>query len=527
MIAKRTFLTPDQFRRVLWVPGARGVEICANLLCDFQIRDFAALDKLFMALAAGQPPEIRDYFLERTKGSSKSSDAAIEILWLAIFSDRMLLVQIAAGDEEQAAEIHKAIKSVLSIRQNAWIKKHLTVLADRIVNKRTGTEIQILTTDAMGSHGARPSLVVIDEVSHQKNWDFIETLMDNKAKMPLGGLLCLTNAGFLLTPAHKLRELARTSKRWYFSSYTKTPPWLDPEEIAERIRLIPKARADRLYRGRWVTGTDDGLSPDDIESAIVRDGPLHAPPAGWTMFVGADLGFVSDHSAVVTVGVDPVRKKIVLAECTAWRPPRGGRVDGRAVRSFLKSTFDRFHPRNIYIDPTEARILLQDLAAMGVSPVSEYTFSSRANRQAMASAVLSAFRDQTIELYNDPALIDELHRIAFVDHETHFELFAERDARGHCDRAISLAIVLVPAIQFLRYGEFEPGTSAARSFNPQSHGVQLGLKNNPAEAERTGPLQTRFGVQLQNGALSFDRWNRRPLAARSSIARGIQFVKTR
>jgi hypothetical protein len=505
-------LTPEQFRRVLYVPGARGVVRYAEALFDFQKADFAALDKLVMALAAGKQPEIGNHWIERTKGADKSGSAAVEILWLAIFSPRMLLIQIAAGDEEQADEIRKVIKSILKLPENRWITKHLTVLADRIVNDRTETEIHILTTDALGSHGARPNLVVIDEVSHQKNFEFIDTLLDNRAKMPFGGLLCLTNAGFLLTAAHKLRELARTSRRWFFSSYDRIAPWLDPLEIAERVRLIPKARADRLYRGRWVTGTDDGLSPDDIETALVLAGPHHAPRPGWSYFVGADLGFVSDHSAVLTVGVDPVRKKIVLAECQAWRPPRGGRVDGRAVRSYLKSVFDRFHSRNIYIDPTEARVMIQDLAAMGVSPVTEYTFSSRANRQAMASAVLSAFRDQTIELFPDPELIDELHRIAFVDHETHFELFAERDARGHCDRAISLAIVLVPAINFLRYGEFEAGASMPKHFDARARGVQIGAKNEPAADQRVPPLQSRHGIQLSAQASGWDAWNRRPLA---------------
>jgi len=506
---KNNFLTPAEFRRVLFVPGARGVAICAALLADFQKKDFAALDKLFLSLCHGTQPEIRNFWIERTKGASKSSDAAVNIIWLAVFSPLMLLVQIAAGDEEQAAEIHRSVKSVLNIRQNAWIKKHLTILADRIVNKRTGTEIQILTADALGSHGARPSLVVIDEVSHAKVWDFVDTLMDNKAKMPFGGLLCLTNSGFINTPAHKLREMARTSPRWYFSAFTETAPWMDAGDVAERIRVIPKGRADRLYRGRWTTGTDDGLSPDDIETSLVLSGPHHAPEPGWHYFVGGDLGFVSDHSAVVTVGVDPVRKKIVLAECTGWRPPRGGRVDGRAVRSYLKSTFDRFHPTNIYLDPTEARILVQDLAAMGVAPVTEFSFSSRANRIAMASAVLSAFRDQVIELYPEPLLVDELHRIAFVDHETHFELYAERDARGHCDRAISLAIVLVPAIAFLKYGEFVPPGSMAK---PQSHlATQLiqGSEPKPVEVARFGRLATRYKIQMSPNVTRWNVWNRR------------------
>jgi hypothetical protein len=162
------------------VPGARGVARCADLLADFQKRDFAALDKLFIALCHGRQPEIGNFWIERTKGACKSSDAAVNILWVAIFSPLPLLIQIAAADEEQAAEIHKSIKSVLRITQNAWIKSHLTVLAGKIVNRRTGTEVEILTTDALGSHGARPTLVLIDEISHAKCWDYVDTLLDRR-----------------------------------------------------------------------------------------------------------------------------------------------------------------------------------------------------------------------------------------------------------------------------------------------------------------------------------------------------------
>jgi hypothetical protein len=147
----------------------------------------------------------------------------------------------------------------------------------------------------------------------------------------------------------------------------------------------------------------------------------------------------------------------------------------------------RFNPRSVRVDPTEARILVQDLRREGLQMIEEYTFSSPTNRKDMAAAMLSAFRERTILLYRDETLINELHRLEFIDKLFHHEIRADRNARSHCDTAISLAIALVPAIEFLRFGNFAPPSrmslpTTPGSFMPSAgsdfrHGVYLTRAN--------------------------------------------------
>src|SRR5262245_39847865 len=99
---ERMIRDPAAFRRTLALP------VSDHRLADFQRRDFAALDPAITALACGVTPACRRFWLERTKGSSKDTDAAALILWLLAFAQRGLTVQVAAADQEQADELRRA-----------------------------------------------------------------------------------------------------------------------------------------------------------------------------------------------------------------------------------------------------------------------------------------------------------------------------------------------------------------------------------------------------------------------------------
>ncbi len=342
---KRLKADPVEFRRVLWVRAARGLVRFGEVLADFQRRDFAILDQITVAIREDREPVPRKCWIERTKGASKSSDIAVALLWLAFAADRLLLIQVAAGDGEQAKEIYRAIRAILKIKQNAWLKTWITLRADRIVNTATDSTVEFLTADSLGSHGARVDLLVIDEVSHAKAWEFIETIMDNSAKMAAGGLICGTNAGLIGSPAHSLREVARQSPDWVFSSYTDPAPWLSPAEIAERRRLTSPGRFRRLWQGSWSHSSESGLDPEWIADAIRLAGPEPKPVPGCEYLVGADLGIVRDSTSVVTLGIDmracppigsgvipsdrSLPKEIRLIEHRTWRPSASSQIEVR------------------------------------------------------------------------------------------------------------------------------------------------------------------------------------------------------
>ena len=153
--------TPETFRRVLRIPAARGVALLADVMADFQARDFAVLDPAFMALAAGTQPPVGRFWLEGTKGTgSKDSDLAVMLLWLLALSPRAVSCQVGAADQDQADELRKAAKAIL--RLNQWLGSAVEIQAVVLVNRKTDSRCDIIAADVAGSHGARPDLLILN-----------------------------------------------------------------------------------------------------------------------------------------------------------------------------------------------------------------------------------------------------------------------------------------------------------------------------------------------------------------------------
>ena len=59
---------------------------------------------------------------------------------------------------------------------------------------RAESVCEILTTDAYGSHGARPDVVIANELSHVGSEAFMQTLLDNADKIPHSLVIVATNS---------------------------------------------------------------------------------------------------------------------------------------------------------------------------------------------------------------------------------------------------------------------------------------------------------------------------------------------
>ncbi|MBL8828641.1 MAG: hypothetical protein JNM18_16790, partial [Planctomycetaceae bacterium] len=64
------------------------------------------------------------------------------------------------------------------------------------------------------------------------------------------------------------------------------------------------------------------------------------------------------------------------------------------------------------------------------------------NLQSMATAIIEAFGERRIELGDDPALLADLRSLRVVEKSFGYRLDAARNAAGHADRAVALAIAL-------------------------------------------------------------------------------------
>jgi hypothetical protein len=436
----RMAAAPATFRQQLIIPAVHGPARFGDVIADFQRVDFATLDQAFVTLATGAKPPIGRLWLERTKGASKDTDLAVMLLWLLAFSPRSLTCQVGAADADQADELRKAAKLIL--RLNAWLADAVQIQAWTILNPRTDSRCEIIAADVAGSHGARPDLLILNELSHVTKEEFAKNLLDNASKVPRGIVVIATNAGFDPSWQFDLREIVRSSERWYFSAYCEPAPWVDPAEIEEAERRNSGNRFLRLWKGQWVPEAGDALSLADLSAAVTLSGATLVREDGFNYFAGLDIGVKRDHTSLVLAGLNYLTRRLKLFQVKDWAPGMSRKVNLGEVHEEVERVCREFGAL-LYIDPSQAELLGQSLSGKGVR-VEMVSFVGNTLNE-MASNLVELFTDRTIDLYPCQALLDDLRRLQLKETPSGWRLVPARTSTGHGDRATALALAVLAA----------------------------------------------------------------------------------
>jgi len=436
--------SPAAFQGAVTIPSAFGPRRFGSVMADFQRERFQGINGALLDIALGRQPEIGRHWFEATKGASKDSDLAVCLLWLLCFTSRPLACQVGAADADQADELRKAAKDVL--RLNPWLGERIEIRAWKIVCKATGSECEIISADVAGSHGARPDVLILNELSHVTKQEFAENLFDNAAKVPNGIAIIATNAGFTGTWQFRWRGIAESSSRWQMHIYSQPSPWLSEDEMTEAEQRNSRSRYLRLWHGVWSSGTGDALDTDDIFAAVDDSlAPLTDQRDGLAFVAGLDLGIKQDHSALIVLAREATTQRIRLARCQSWAPDATtGKVDLEAVEAAVLEAHREFDLTGCYYDPYQAALMAQRLEKQSV-PMSEYPFTG-SNLTKMASTLLDVFRSRRVDLYREPKLVADLQRLSIEEKSYGYKLTATRDENGHADTAIALAIALPSAL---------------------------------------------------------------------------------
>jgi len=443
---------PLGFAEDLILPAPTGPQRFGDIMADFQRERFRRLAPDLLALLRRQKPETQQHWWEATKGASKDTDLAVAVLWLLTFADRPLVGQIGAVDQKQAAELRMAATTIL--HENPWLCERVRIDKWVLSCPQTEAAVEILAADIAGSHGARPDVLILNELHAigPGKKEFAENLMDNATKVPWGLRIVATNAGFAGTWQWQWREAARLHpERWYFHRLDVPAPWIAEADLAEAERRNSRTRFLRLWRGVWVSAAGDALDPDDLRAAVRLNGPQAAAQHGWVYVAGLDLGVKRDHSALVVLGTRPGDGRVAVASVRSWRPGPAGRVDLVEVREAVRRAAEIYGLACVAYDPHQAELMAQELAAAGV-PTWEMGFFGR-NLDLMASSLMQAFRQRMIDLYNEPELLEDLGRLTIVETRFGYRLTSTADESGHADRAIALAIALPVVSEIAALGE--------------------------------------------------------------------------
>lgn len=488
---------PKAFRNALVIDADGGARALGKCIDSFQRKDFEALDESWQRVA-GQRKECRYLraYLERPRGHSKTSDLAVMVTWVLFASSRRLTGVAAAADKDQAKLLRDAVERL--VRANRWLQQLLTIDRYRVHNKHTGSELEMISSDAATSYGLTPDFILCDELTHWGNDELWVSLFSAAAKRVNCMLVIISNAGTGCGSSWqwKLREAARLDSGWYFHSLDgPQASWISEKHLAEQRRLLPPQFYDRLWNNIWAAGAGDALREDDIAAAIKLKGPLSGRKPGWVFYAGLDLGLSRDASALAIVGRhvgyedEPKPKKLeelddttrtlieagllesnplfdhrqlsiaspdagtikwhhpsnklALAYLRVWQPERGKRVKLGPIEAKLVELHRRFNLACVATDPWQAAQLIERARQKGIR--AEPIDPNPKNLRAICSEMLEAFNERRLKLFKNDRLLSDLRALRIEEKSYGMRLTSPRGPNGHGDAATALGLALLAA----------------------------------------------------------------------------------
>ena len=446
MNLKKLMADPAEFRRHLLIDSDRGAVVLDEVLDDWQRSDFLALDGGWQAVARRKVTAAgkvyRRAYLERGRGSSKTSDLAAMLAYALFASAKRITGVCAAADRDQAKLLRDAIERLADL--NPWLGKTLEIQNWRVINRHTKSELSIISSDSGSSFGLLVDFIAIDELT---NWTAGEgeslwgSLISTAAKKSNVMLVVISNAGLSAGGSSwqwKSREGFRENDGCYFSRLEgPQASWISADLLEEQQRLLPAPAYRRLWLNEWTTGGSDLFDDQEIDACISLAGPSERE-RGWVYCAGLDLATTRDTAALCIIGKRGQRYR--LANCLEWRPSKGKRISLEAIGAAVIEMHKTYRFHRVAVDPWQANLLVELLKKCGV-PITEQP-QTGGNLVKQCGALLEAIQTRSVELYDYPPLINDLRSMRVEEKQYGCKLVPARDSTGHGDRGVALSIAL-------------------------------------------------------------------------------------
>lgn len=330
----------------------------------FQEDDFAALD-------SGQ---CRHAYLERPRGHAKTFDMGTEAVKEMLLGRPGQRLFCAAADEDQARLLFDDVRE--KFERNPLLRDSVRVYNRELVVKATGSRLRVLASDAPSAYGLRPDWIAVDELAEWKRRELWDSLWTATGKRPRCRMLVISSAGWDKTSvAWQVREHAKNSPTWYFSSRGQCASWISSDWLDEQRRSLPPHVFARLHLNQWVEGVGAFLRFDEVESVFAGD-----VPEGGQAAVGVDLGVAHDRSVVAVVR--RVDELTVVDSLHTWEGSKNRKVALDEVEGAVLE-LSRKHDAPVVVDPWQAVLMSQRLRARGLNVI-EYAFGGESRRKLFA-----------------------------------------------------------------------------------------------------------------------------------------------
>ncbi len=384
-------------------------------------------------------------FQTRPRGGAKTADqAAVQLAVMLTQAPAGARLYALAADRDQGALIIESILGYVS--RTPALEGLLDVSAYKVTVAETNVRLEVLAADAAGAWGLRPYFVVIDEIAQWRETPATLQLYEavRSSVMKMGARMVITTtAGDPTHFANTIRQHAITDPLWRVHEIPGPVPWQDPALLAEQRRALPATSYRRLMLNEWLEDDDRLASLEALQRCAVLDGPQ--PPQPRTEYViGVDIGLTHDRTAVAICHAIPAEDTsdrldptIVLDDLLVWEGSRDRPVSTQDVFKAVLAASTRYGSAKVILDPYQAVMLAERLKLRGVA-VEIFTFTTPSNAR-LATTLYKLVNSTSLQLPDDPALIDELSRVRL--RETAPNVFRlDHDPGRHDDRAIAIAL---------------------------------------------------------------------------------------
>ncbi|GAB4159721.1 MAG: hypothetical protein Tsb009_37010 [Planctomycetaceae bacterium] len=446
--------SPGHFRKTLFLSPIQPT-FFRSLIQTWQENDYAALDDAWKCLAGfSMPPRYQRAYIERPRGHAKTSDIAIQIAWILEHAPHEVHGLAAAADRDQAGLVWNAMRKLSRI--NPWACRSLEFRQNRVVNRNSGSQLEIISSDVQSSWGALPDFVICDELCHWEKPDLWHSLISSAAKRSTCLLVVLTNAGVGRDWHWDVREAARTSDDWYFSSLNgPQAPWIHQKQLNEQKEILPRPVYERLWENIWQHSDGQFVTLDEVE-ACRSDGLTiqDSGQAGIQYFAAVDYAEKHDY----TVGVVLHREKdtIIVDRMDVTVPLPGKPVRVSWVEDWIQRTATQFANVTFVVDEYQLLGTIQKLESQ--FQINRFPFAAGRGNHAMAMALRQLIVHARLRWY--PGCGELGTGNGRDDLETELaSLLLHQSATGHCrfihppgrkhhdDRAFALGAACLTALQ--------------------------------------------------------------------------------
>lgn len=392
--------SPMKFREFLLVDGARGeLTPFKDAMSPLQRKDFEAIDPA-LAWTAGAsrvmegkevpypvPPCVRFYF-QRSRGYSKTSDRAMDILWLLSFGKKATDGIVVAEDKDQASLVVVQARKIVAL--NPWIANYVEISDsnNRIINKSTGAFIKTLSRDKNSSWGLTCDFLMCDEWTHWSQEEFWESIFSSFAKKEKL-MIVSCNAGEGQDWKWRNMKHFESSPQWYFSAPDGYAPWYSEANIAEQQATLDPFTFNRVWLNRWQEDGSQFLMKHTIEACVdpelePRDGPEDDVE---NYIISFDYGEIKDRAVGVVAhwkyDFENQVDEVVVDRMDVFEPtlsPQGS-VQLKDVQDWLETMYTKFsaNNRNVYfvLDRYQLLQILQYLKTIcPPENIAEFEFAS-------------------------------------------------------------------------------------------------------------------------------------------------------